>query len=307
MRFAARRSFAYVVVALLLSVTGCTRVPSTPVTTLKPSSPAELQTYLLNNRPDLELFRARGPFAVTVQEDYELRLSRTERVRADLYLSAPAEKAPLVILVHGHDSTKGDHAFQASHLASWGMHSLSVQLPNKGPWLTNGRILGRLVRFIERSPQVIDARIDAARIILAGHSFGGTAVVYAMGDGAPAAGGILLDPAAIGRDLPSVLRRISKPVLILGADDEVSPTRNRHYFFEYVRGNIAEISIKDAAHEDAQYPSNDPDVTEALQITFVSALTAAAFSIAATGNLDYAWRSFSADLANGKFFNARRK
>ena len=294
-------------IVVLMAVSGCTRVPSTPVTTLKPNTLAELQSYLLNNRPDLELFRARGPFGVTVQEDYELRLSRTERVRADLYLSAPAEKAPLVILVHGHDSTKADHAFQASHLASWGMHSLSVQLPNKGPWLTNGRILGRLVRLIQRSAQVNDSRIDAGRIILAGHSFGGSAVVFAMGDGAPAAGGVLLDPAAIGRDLPAVLRRISKPVMVLGADDEVSPTRNRHYFFEYVRGNIAEISIRDAAHEDAQYPSGDPDVTEALQITFVSALTAAAFSLSATGNLDYAWRSFAPDLESGKLFNAKRK
>ena len=32
--------------------------------------------------------------------------------------------------------------------------------------------------------------------------------------------------------------------------------------------------------------------TEEAQITFVSALTAAAFSLSATGGLDYAWASF---------------
>jgi acetyl esterase/lipase len=301
------RSFGYGAIVLLMAVSGCTRMPSTPVTTLKPNTLAELQSYLLGNRADLELFRSRGPFGVTAHEDYDVRLSRSERVRADLYLSAPAEKAPLVILVHGHDNTKSDHAFQAMHLASWGMHTLSVQLPPKGPWLNNGRILGRLVRFIQRSPQSIDSRIDPGKIILAGHSFGGSAVVFAMAEGAPAAGGILLDPAAIGRDLPSFLRRISRPVMVLGADDAVSPTRNRDYFFEYVRSNVAEISIKDAAHEDAQYPSDDPDATEALQITFVSALTAAAFSLSATGNLDYAWKSFASDLASGKLFNPKRK
>jgi len=43
------------------------------------------------------------------------------------------------------------------------------------------------------------------------------------------------------------------------------------------------------------------------QITFVSALTSAAFSLSSTGKLDYAWSSFSAALGTGKFLNARRK
>ena len=40
---------------------------------------------------------------------------------------------------------------------------------------------------------------------------------------------------------------------------------------------------------------------------FVSALTASAFGLAATGSLDYAWTSFENAIQKGIFFNARRK
>jgi hypothetical protein len=78
---------------------------------------------------------------------------------------------------------------------------------------------------------------------------------------------------------------------------------------------VGEISIRDTVHEDAQYPhqhtlrtfEDDPDDTEEAQIAFVSALTASAFSLAATRDIDYAWSSFENAFENGVFFNARRK
>ena len=284
-------------------------------TSLRPKTLAELQGYLLNHKADLDLFRLRGPFAVAIQENREVRLSSTERINTDLFLSAPVEKAPLVLLLHGYDSSKEAHAYQAMHLASWGIHCLTLQLPNKGPWVSNGRTLARIVSFIHRSPEVIDRRIDVNRIILVGHSFGASAVAIALAEGTPAAGGILLDPAAVGKDLPNFLRRINGPVMVLGADDEVASTRNRDYFYRFIRSGIAEVSIRGAAHEDAQYPSEfalqnfgiDPNTTEALQVTFVSALTSAAISLSSTGTFDYAWTSFGAVFENGKFFNAKKK
>ncbi len=155
---------------------------------------------------------------------------------ADRYLSASGDKAPLVIFLHGHDNTKEDHAYQAFHVASWGMHSLSVQLPNTGPWSANGRTLARLVSAIQRSPEIVDQRVDAGRIVLVGHSFGASAVAIALGDGAPAVGGVLLDAAGIGRDLPKFLKQIKKPVLLIGADEHVTATRNRDYFYEFIPG-----------------------------------------------------------------------
>jgi len=47
--------------------------------------------------------------------------------------------------------------------------------------------------------------------------------------------------------------------------------------------------------------------SEEAQISFVAALTASAFSLAATGSIDYAWTSFDDGVKKGVFFNARRK
>jgi predicted esterase len=296
-------------------VSGCTRLPHVEQTSLKPKTLAELQEYLLTNQTAVDLFRLRGPFAVDIEENREVRLSRTERFSTDLYLSAPDEKAPLVIFLHGHDSSKRAHAYQAMHVASWGMHCLTVQLPNKGPWVGNGKTLARIVSFIHRLPEVIANRIDVDKIILVGHSFGGAAVAVALAEGAPAAGGILLDPAAAAKDVPNYLRRINKPVMVIGADHEIAAARNHEWFYRFIRSGIAEVSIRGAAHEDGQFPSefalqnfgNDPNTTEDLQISFVSALTSAAISLSATGTFDYAWTSFHPVFDNGKFFNAKKK
>lgn len=309
------RSASLFAIALLILVSGCARLPRTGVTSLKPANLTELRGYLLNHKAELDEFRLRGPFAVDTHKDYPLRLSATERIDADLYLSAPAEKAPLVIFLHGHNNSKEDHAYQAMHVASWGMHSLSLQLPNNGPWLGNGKTLARVVDSIYRRPEMIDRRIDVNKIILVGHSYGGSAVAIALADGAHAAGGILLDPAGTGRDLPKFLSQINKPVMLLGADEQLSATRNRDYFYLFIRSGVAEVSIRDAVHGDAQYPaefplqlfSSEPPNTEESQITFVSALTSAAFSLGSTGKFDYAWASFSDAIKNGRIFNAKKK
>jgi pimeloyl-ACP methyl ester carboxylesterase len=289
--------------------------PPVSASAVKARDFVELQGYLLSRHADVDLFRARGPFGVAIHEDRELRVAASERIKTDVFLSSAATKAPLVVFLHGDDSSKRAHANQAAHLASWGMHSLTVQLPRNGPWDSNGRALARLVTLIHHFPETIDKRIDVSRIILVGHSFGAFAVAVALAEGAPAAGAVLLDPAGGAKDLPEILRRIRKPVMVLGADDELATPRNRDYFHEFIRSDVAEVSIRDAVHEDAQYPSevalqnagNDPDTTEALQVTFVSALTAAAISLSATGALDYAWASYQHALQDGELFNAKRK
>ena len=307
---------ALVLIALMAHSVGCTRpFPTTQVTPIKAANPAELQRYLLSRKPDVAQFRSRGPFAVTERRDLEIPLDSSLTVEADLYLCAAASKAPLVIVLHGHNNSKEDHAFQAMHLASWGMHGLALDLPNRGPWIANGRTLAKLVNAIHRTPQLVDGRVDADKIILVGHSFGATAVATALGEGAPVLGGVLLDPTAIGRGLSQLLKRITVPVMVIGADEDIWPARNRGQFYRFIPAGVGEISIRDTVHEDAQYPNehtlrefeDNPEDTEEAQIAFVSALTASAFGLAATGGIDYAWNSFEDGLKNGIFFNARRK
>jgi len=295
---------------------GCARrFPEPEVTSLKAADPAELQRYLLSRKPDVAQFRLRGPFAVIERRDLEIPLSPDLTMEADLYLCAAARKAPLVIVLHGLNNSKANHAFQAMHVASWGMHGMALDLPNRGPWIANGRTLATLVDAIHRTPQLVDDRIDADKIILVGHSFGATALAAALGEGAPVLGGVLLDPAGIGRQLPQLLKRITVPVMVIGADEDIWPTRNRGQFYRFIPGAVGEISIRDTVHADAQYPNEhtlrafeeNPDDTEEAQITFVSALTASAFGLAATGSLDYGWNSFEDGINKGIFFNARRK
>jgi pimeloyl-ACP methyl ester carboxylesterase len=306
---------------MLLSVflahaAGCARrFPATKVTPIKAAYPAELERYLLSRRPDVAQFKFRGPFAIRQRRNLEIPVEPELTVTADLYLCAASGKAPLVVVLHGSNNSKEDHAFQAMHLASWGMHGLALDLPKGGPWIANGRTLAKLVGAIHRAPQIVDRRIDADRIVLAGHSFGATAVAAALGEGAPARGGVLLDPTAIGRGLTPLLRQIAVPVMVIGADEEIWPARNRGPFYRFIPRAVGEISIRDTVHEDAQYPrqhtlrafEDDPDDSEEAQLAFVSALTAAAFGLAATGNLDYPWSSFESAFENGSFFNARRK
>ena len=159
---------------------GCIRqFPTTGLTPIKAANPAELQRYLLSRKADVAQFRLRGPFAIVERRDLEIPLDSGLTVEADLYLCAAARKAPLVIVLHGHNNSKKDHAFQAMHLASWGMHGMALDLPKDGPWIANGRTLAKLVEIIHRTPQLVDGRIDADKITLVGHSFGATAVATA--------------------------------------------------------------------------------------------------------------------------------
>jgi pimeloyl-ACP methyl ester carboxylesterase len=299
---------------LLLSGLGYANLPETGVTTLAPANPARLQQDLLGGAPNLDTFRVRGPFEVVMKRDVELQVSPKERIKADLFLSGPADRAPLVILLHGYGNSKDDHAYQALHLASWGIHSMTVQLRNRGPWVGNGNALLRLVRHVRTNPAVLENRVDITKIILAGHSFGATSVVVALAGGAPVAGGILLDPADAIRGLAGHLRKVRTPVMVLASDSRVNTTRNRPAFYRHIPRNVAEISITDAQHEDAQFPLEadsqllgDSPVTQEIQITFVSAITSTAFSLGATGNLDYAWSSFREATRQGRLFAPAKK
>jgi dienelactone hydrolase len=295
----------------------CTdQLPVPEVTPIDPAHPVYLERYpLLSHTPDVAQFRLRGPFAVIARRDLEIRLPSGPTVEADVYLCAPAPKAPLVIVLHGYDNSKQDHTFQAMHLASWGMHGMVIDLPKHGPWIANGRTLKRLVDAIHRTPQLVDGSIDADKIILVGHSFGATAIATALGEGAPALGSVLLDPAGIGRQLRQLLQRITVPVMVIGADEDIQSTRNRGQFYRFIPRAVGDISIRNTVHEDAQYPNKhtlrafdeNPDATEEAQLAFVSALTASAFGLAATGGIDYAWKSFENSFKMGTFFNARRK
>jgi pimeloyl-ACP methyl ester carboxylesterase len=302
-------------------------------TSLTPSSFIELQDYLRKRPPDVNRFRARGPFRVDVGRDYEIpvmtarsasepaspifpykaprnpsmQVLAADHIVTDLFTASHGEKAPLVVFMHGFDGSSETHFEQAIHVATWGMHALTLRLLSDSEWGTNGRIIAKLIRFLVDHPQAMNGRIDSNRIVLVGYSFGGISVSVALALDAPAVGAVLLDPAAIGDAMPEWLPRITAPVLIVGADERLVQTRNREFYFQNMGGRVAEVSVVGATHEDAQSSAAGGLTTRELQATFVSVVTSAAFSLSSTGEIDDAWASFGSALREGWLFNARKR
>src|SRR5690349_22597877 len=99
------RIAALLLIGLLAYWAGCARrFPTPEVTRIKATNPAELQQYLLSTKPDVAQFRLRGPFAVTEYKEMEIPIISGLMVEADLYLCTAVQKAPLVIVLHGHNN-----------------------------------------------------------------------------------------------------------------------------------------------------------------------------------------------------------
>ena len=285
-------------------------------TQLQVKSYAELKTLLGANRPDIKTFIGDGPFSYKTKKDFKIRISDDAVVNADLYLSDHDDKGPLAIIQHGNNSGKSYHENQARHLASWGIHTLVLDLPNQKKWMKNAETIYRLTRLLAVWPDMIGKKFDPEAIIGIGHSFGGSAISIAAGKGAPFQGIILLDPAVISDEAIRYIAKIKTPVILLGADQDVFRSRQRTAFFRNVKKNIAEISVKDATHNDAQYPEQFV-LSEYIGLTkspsgmrqrlFSSAILTSVMSLNLGGDADYAWSAFKPLVAQGLLIHPQRK
>ena len=265
--------------------------------------------------PELAKFESIGPFHTRVQLDRDITLSLSEKASVDFFAPIASDKAPLVVICHGNYSGKSAHRTQAKMLATWGFNVVAFEVPNRGQWLENGARLKRLVSFLYKSPEFLGQGIDVDRIILAGHSFGGSASIVAMGLGAPVAGAVLLDPAVVHGDVIKAMRNIPVPVALLGSDKSLFQARGRPSFFRNIQGEMIEISVAGAVHDDAQGPSVfsksalgfDPFTSSENQGKFRSLLTASVLSIASSGTLDFADRVIKNEKSSGSFRDYARR
>lgn len=276
---------------------------------------AELTAELMKREPSLADFDQEGPFKYDVRVNRVFRVTKTDTLVTDVAIPRYRSRAPLVIVSHGNHSRKEAHRSQIQRLASYGFYAVAVQLPNTGQWMENGTLIAKLARKFARRPKLIDPNVDTSRIILAGHSFGGSAITVAAGQGAPVAGLVLLDPAVASMKLPLYMKKVDVPVMLIGADMSLFRSRKRRLFDRHMGGEFAEVSVRGATHDDAQGPSMfslttfgfDPYTSEERQRTFAAAITASAFSIAATGTLDYAWSAFERPFEDGVLRAAGRR
>jgi len=119
---------------LTLQLGACATIPAKKAT-FEPESFSEIRSFLLNKQPSLKIFRQNGPFSHHMHKNFAIRVTTTDLIFTDLFLADHNQKAPLVIFVHGNGSWKEAHRFQAISIASWGMHALTLQMPNYKRWM----------------------------------------------------------------------------------------------------------------------------------------------------------------------------
>lgn len=196
------------------------------------------------------------------------------------------------------------------------MEAVALQLPPTKRWSENGRLVAQALRVLRESFGDLDMKSKRRAVILAGHSFGGSAVTIAAAAKRETVNGlILLDPAwyedpVLRKAAPSV----RAPTMILGADETIFRARGRGRFYAQLAGKNRELSVRGATHDDAQSPSMyalgaygiDPFTSPVRQARFTAGLTAAALSVAATGKFDWAYQ-FLRTRSQGTMILPRRR
>lgn len=300
----------FILAVLSQVLSGC----ATSLSTSQYLSYSTIARKIFASPPSLDVFQKDGPFQVEVRKDFAIRVNADEILQTDLYLSEQSGKAPLLIFQHGNLANKGVHARQAQRAASWGFHAIVLEQPNHSRWIKNGQVLADLVRLLYRWPDLLNDQFDRDRIIIVGHSFGGSAASIAAGSDCPIAGIILLDPALVSDQIKEYFSNIHIPVVLLGADPEVFMSRHRSSFYRLIHSDMIEVSVAGATHNDAQYPNQfrwrqfiglEQQPKREYQEIFTSAIIASAFSIASSHSTQFVWRALQ--KKQDRFVKLQRK
>jgi dienelactone hydrolase len=283
-------------------------------TSLRSSNASKIWAKAIES-DELMPFASDGPIQFREILDHDFRLGVDEVIKINMALPIGIDSAPLVIIQHGNMSFKEAHLDQMRRLASWGFAAVTPQMPNFGKWLKNGNEIKSMVDLIYKWPKLISSKINPQKIILIGHSFGGSAVSIAAARGAPIAGLVLLDPALYSRTVLKSLSGVKVPTYVLAADPKLFFAKRRPSFFAEIQSQVTELVISDTTHDDAQLPSLnslrffgfDPTTTDLGQTRFLNCLITAAVSIADPNHLAASWNSFRKGMRAGLYIEAKRK
>ena len=311
---AARAAAAGLTLGSTLVFIGCMHHGTAPNSSTQQTFRQVSARVLAGGNRSLSLLQRPGPFSYGVFTDYRIPLSPTFSLLTDYYQPRHLGKSPLVVFVHGNGFSKEVHSGHGRRLASWGFHVLAIEVPNRYQWIANGRRVAKLVRMLLASPHLLSDRFDPGRILLVGHSFGGSAVSLAASERLPLRGLILLDPAVVTKKLAKALKKVRVPTIILGADPVVFRSRRRHQFFRHLAGPVTEITVSGATHNDAQLPSItqtrwgfDLTTSPKKQFQFLHLITSSAFSLGVVGDDSLLSSSIGAWLRLGLLKDHRAK
>lgn len=274
-----------------------------------------LKSTLLRNGPSLEAFMSPGPVQYKVYENRLATWRDNTQIVYDSVVPQSASPTPLVVIVHGNHSHKEAHRYQAERLASFGIHAIVLQVPNQGQWVFNGELIRKFITRLRNVPETFGGRIDRKNIILAGHSFGGSAVTIATGRGAKVRGLMLLDPAVVSDSVLDSMKSVTRPTMLLSSDSRIFRARRQSEFARHIQGEFISIGVAGATHDDAQFPSMysqtaygyDPFTSIEKQEVFAAALTLGAFSLGATGRLTFAMEALTPMIKGGELLHVKRR
>lgn len=242
----------------------------------------EIHEEWVAGRIQLADLKVHGPYQPRYLGSRHFPIGLNNSITSEVILSGHGQKAPLAILQHGNQASAREHFLQGMHLASWGFHVLVTTQAPEHQWLENGRRLSRFVELLFNNPQLINEQFHPHKIILIGHSFGGSAVSIAS-ERLPhkVRGTILLDPAVYAPAVKNILPRIRQRSILIGADPKRFISKKRSTFSRHVP-QLIEWTILGSTHNDAQFPTQrqsswgfDWTIDEAKQKTFLASMTLA--------------------------------
>lgn len=255
-----------------------------------------------------------GPHGLRHYQDISVSLTKKESILIDIIIPLnTATKTPVAIFVHGTHSDKEAHVNQAKFLASWGFHAVLVDLPVKKVWRQNGRRVATLIHFLRSWPQLIGTNVDLQKVILVGHSFGGSAITIAASL-VDVSGLIWLDPAVAHPQVKKVMGQIQVPGILIGADPKIYKARGRKSFYHLYGGEFIEITLPETDHDDAQSPTMieiwfgfDPFSTREKQKLIERLIVKGAFSIALNKGTRLFWRAIKKELKDRVIKSPKRR
>ncbi len=307
------RIFIFIISIILCAA--CVSRPRATSVGLQADSFQDVALYLKSNQnTSIDDYNKFGPFEYKTTTDHTITL-KGEKIFFDVVKPMHQGKSPVVVISHGNYGHKEAHRYQAERIASWGLYAITLQLPKKKQWLKNGERIYSFLHYLNKNLRFIDKRVDRSKVILAGHSFGGSASTIAAGKGAPILGLILLDPAVVHNKVMKYMRRVKVPTILIGADKKRYRSKNRESFFKLIPTEMMETSIVGSTHWDAQYPTMTEmfkfkigeTASREMQERFVSIMVASAVSLSTGQRTKAAWSYIKKLEGQGSVMKNARK
>ena len=187
----------------------------------------------------------------------ELIMLQGERVPVDLFLPAPARKAPVVIVAHGFTRHRRVMSGWGHRIAENGMIAAVPGLPAFANHARNARAVAELVRHLHRPGGLGPGHEPTGRTGLVGHSAGGFATLLAAAGSDNVHCWIGLDPVDFMDMGLEAVKSLSVPALVLLAEPGAwNRSGNAQQWIGRGAADLMALRIRGSTHCDPENPTS---------------------------------------------------